>query len=277
MKNPLGALDANAVAQLNFPQVAKKKSRKRYLASVRSEVLDCTGCNLRAANDDTPPVPFKVEKGTVPRFVVVGEAPGPEEMRRGAPFVGPAGKTLRALFKDAKLDPYDALYCNTVSCMPTDNGQKFRQPKKPEIKSCRGNLFAQIEAGYTPYVLLVGGHALDAFRSDLTVTDHHGEVYIWMDSYLVMPIFHPGAVNRGRSEYVPEIVKDLKRWKKIVYGDDDPLKFIGRDCSKCVEQALMWDRDAVGYCMKHWERFKGQWEDDRARFGGPVNEQLKIV
>ena len=268
--NPLAQLDANAVAQLNYPQSAKMKDRKRYYASVRSEVQGCTGCQLTTINETTP-VPFRVEKGVRPRFVVVGEAPDADEMARGKPFTGDTGKKLHALFRDAGLDWYDALFCNTVSCMPTDDGVKMRGAKKPEIKACRSNLIAQIEAGYTPYVLLVGGKAMDAFRSDLTVTDHHGQCFIWLDSYFVMAVAHPESPR----DVLREVVEDLKRWKQIVYGDDDPLKFLGQKCVKCGENAATWDRDGVPWCTKH--HVKSQWRDDRERFDGAINEQLRII
>lgn len=274
VRTPLDGLDPRAVAQLNFPDVPKKKARRKYLKGVTEDVRGCTGCGLRGANNDASPVPFRVDASITPRMVVVGGAPSGKEVQRGDVFTDDLGRQLKAMFKDAGLDYDDALYCNVVSCMPTDDGSKMRMPKKPEIKACRGNLMAQVEAGYTPYVLLVGGAALDAFRSDLTLVAHHGHAFIWLDSYLVMPISSPGSTEFRGQDATREIVADLKWWKKIVDSEDDPTQFLDDDCAWCSEWATMWDRDGVAFCEKHWAKKGYQWKAERERFVDSGIEQL---
>lgn len=270
--NPLDALSPTIVAQFAHPEAPTPSARAKYRGQVRREVLGCTSCELHKLSGSAP-VPFSAPASGV-RFVVVGEAPGPEEAKRGRPFVGPSGKLLRVLMKEAGIDPErDALWANSVSCFPNVEG-KVRAPNKTESLACRGNLLSQVEAGYVPFVLVVGGRALDSFRSDLTVTNHHGQFYVWNDLYVVMPIIHPAAVLRGQTGFKSLIREDLKRWWDVVSGSDDPLKFLGEDCFKCGGVGVWWDRDGVPMCQKHWDRYKGVWKKEREKWGQPANVQL---
>lgn len=217
--------------------------------------MGCTNCALNGTN--TPLYgPLR------PDFVVVGEAPGPKEVKENRPFVGPAGTLLRKLMADAALDPERALWINTVSCFPNDAG-KIRPPTSEESTACRPNLDLQLAASGVQYALLVGAKALNAFRSDLAITKHHGQVFIWRERYCVMPIIHPAAVLRGNPDYANHIRTDLQRWRDIVYGGDDPTLLVGDGCARCGHPAQSWDRDGVPYCKEHWGRFKNQWLKDR--------------
>lgn len=280
----LDTLDARAVTQLNFPQSPSPAARAKYRARTRRAVLDCTNCQLHRHQPlevdphgvIVPRLPVAYSGPTTARMVVVGEAPGPQESARGVPFIGPSGKLLRTLMREVDIDPeVDVLWCNTVSCFPNVEG-KIRAPSEAESLACAGNLLAQVEAAYTPYVLLVGAHALRTFRSDLAVTQHHGRVFIWNEMYVVMGIIHPAAALRGASYYKRTIKEDLATWRDVVFGGDDPLRFLGDACIKCKTEAAEWDRDGVPWCGKHWARGKGQWLKERERFNRPVCEQLEV-
>ena len=269
-KDPLKTLDARILTQIQYPSHPKGKTRKAQMKRVRHEVMGCEACPLQEING-TLPVPFRVEPDVRPSFVVLMEGPGPDDQRTGKAASGPVGRQVRALLKEAGISPYDAMYVNAVACMPTNNGKTYRQAKKPEIHACHGNLMRQLEVAFTPYVLMVGGHVFDIFRSDLTVADNHGRVFIWNDSYVVMAIEHPEIPSHH-----PKIVKDLKRWRKVVTGDDDPLKWLGDTCVKCGGHAAMMDRDGVGYCERDMWKHGNQWRVNRERFDETVVDQLHI-
>jgi len=268
-RHSLNQLSPSIVAQVRYPQTPSTADVMKYRGKTTRAVANCTKCEL---HKHSRPIPF--EGIARPKFVVVGGEPyGDEE----TPFSIGGGKMLRAFFRSAGINPTaDVMYLNTVSCHPHTEG-KSRAPSASETLACRGNLLAQIEAGYTPFVLLVG-RALRAFRDDLTVTHHHGEVFVWNDLYVVMPILNPAAVLEGQHQYKGLIKADLDRWRDLVWGDDDPLASIGRFCSdpKCGLEATYWDRDAVPYCGKHWQKGKGQWEKQRLRWSGDPAVQLEI-
>src|SRR6185312_4665589 len=51
-------------------------------------------------------------------IVFLGEAPGKKEAESGRPFIGPAGKVLRGLIKDAGLKDEDVYITSPVKYLP---------------------------------------------------------------------------------------------------------------------------------------------------------------
>ncbi|MGH8171026.1 MAG: uracil-DNA glycosylase, partial [Steroidobacteraceae bacterium] len=62
---------------------------------LRSEVLGCTRCSLHATRTQGVVGVGNPEA----EWMVIGEAPGAEEDRRGEPFVGRAGQLLDAMLR----------------------------------------------------------------------------------------------------------------------------------------------------------------------------------
>ncbi len=265
------------IAQMKYPERVRRVDRERVQKAASKQVTKCERCELRKHQPKgCKPVPFVIPKKK-PKFLVVGEAPGPRESQTGRPFVGPAGNLLRTMMTEAGIDPVnDVAWCNTISCFPTVDRKTVRgKPTRGEMESCRDNLMTQVFASYTPYVLLVGATAFGAWRSDLNVTNHHGRFFVWVDSFVTMGIIHPASVLRGSSGYKKLIREDLQRWHDVVYGDDNPLLFLGDTCVKCEGPAVTWDRDGVPWCQKH-EKFAKEWEKQRSRWLGPRSVQLEI-
>lgn len=270
--NPLEALSPVIIAQLRNPENPTTAERSRFRGRVTKQVRACTNCELYKSC--AAPVPFRGDARA--KLVIVGEAPGPDEDVAGKPFVGRSGKLLNALLRESGWDPdEDVFFANGVSCFPNVEG-KIRAPSEQEAKACRNNLLDQVQAAYVPFVILCGGKATNLFRSDLTVTNHHGNVYVWLDQYVVIPTFHPAAALRGSSAYKGMIRDDLKKMHDIVFGGDNPLSFIGDACFKCKGEATWWDRDGVPMCDAHWKKWGKQWEKERYRWTGDPIIQLTL-
>jgi len=100
-------------------------------------------------------------------IMVVGEAPGADEDRRGEPFVGAAGKRLDAWLSDLGLSR-DAVYiANVLKCRPPAN----RDPKPEEVDRCSPFLEAQVRAVAPKVIVALGRHAgmLLSRREDMTL------------------------------------------------------------------------------------------------------------
>lgn len=237
-------------------------------------VTTCTDCEL--VENCTAPVSMTVPDLPI-EFAVMGEAPGPTEDKRGMPFVGKSGQLLRHQMLRAKLDPKAAGWFNAVSCFPNTNG-KVKTPTKAEVLACRTNLLMQRNALHTRYILLVGATALAIFRPDLRIMKHHGRVFLWDDTYIVMPITHPAAALRNPA--LKKVIReDLERWGDIVDGYKEPLMAITYTCVKCHENAVHMDRDGAGYCLEHWPTFGRNWEIARNRWrpGKVTVDQLSLL
>ena len=86
-------------------------------------------------------------------WLVVGEAPGAEEDRRGEPFVGAAGQLLDAMLKAIGLDRTHNVYiANVLKSRPPGN----RDPKPEEVSACLPYLRRQVELLRPKIMLAVG-------------------------------------------------------------------------------------------------------------------------
>ncbi len=121
------------------------------LAGLRARLDAFDGCVLKATATNTV-------FGTGPadaRLMIIGEAPGEEEDRRGEPFVGPSGKLLDRMLQAIGLDRGQVYITNTIYWRPPGN----RTPTPQEVMACYPFMQRQI-ALIRPHVLvLVGGAA----------------------------------------------------------------------------------------------------------------------
>ena len=92
------------------------------------------------------------------RVMIVGEAPGREEDRRGKPFVGPAGKLLDRMLAAIGLDRNGVYITNTLYWRPPGN----RTPTPEEIALCLPFLERQIELIAPAVLVYAGGTAAKA-------------------------------------------------------------------------------------------------------------------
>jgi uracil-DNA glycosylase family 4 len=117
--------------------------------SLRQEVLSCTRCALHATRTQGV-------VGVGPKradWLVIGEAPGAEEDRRGEPFVGAAGQLLDAMLRAIGLDRATNVYiANVLKSRPPGN----RDPKPEEVAACLPYLLRQIVLLRPKIMLAVG-------------------------------------------------------------------------------------------------------------------------
>jgi len=86
-------------------------------------------------------------------WLVIGEAPGAEEDRRGEPFVGAAGQLLDAMLRAIGLDRHTNVYiANVLKSRPPNN----RDPKPEEVAACLPYLVRQIALLQPKIMLAVG-------------------------------------------------------------------------------------------------------------------------
>jgi len=86
------------------------------------------------------------------RWMIIGEAPGADEDRRGEPFVGRAGQLLNNMLAAIGLPRESVYIANVLKCRPPNN----RDPKVDEAANCRGYLERQIELVNPALILVVG-------------------------------------------------------------------------------------------------------------------------
>jgi uracil-DNA glycosylase family 4 len=180
--------------------------------SLRSEVLACTKCALHGSRTQGV---FGVGNREA-QWLVVGEAPGAEEDRRGEPFVGRAGHLLDAMLKAIGLSRGRNVYiANVLKSRPPGN----RDPKPEEVAACLPYLMRQIEL-LRPRVMLAVGRiaaqnllATDAPLGRLRGTVHHfGE----LNTPLIVT-YHPAYLLRTPSDK-RKAWEDLKFARSVFQG-----------------------------------------------------------
>ena len=168
------------------------------LAALESTVVNCHLCALASARTKT--VFGSGDAGA--RCMIIGEAPGAEEDRRGEPFVGRAGQLLNAMLRAMGLSR-DAVYiANIVKCRPPKN----RDPKPEEMLACSPYLRRQI-ALIRPQVILAVGRvaAQHLVGSTVPIGKMRGQRYFYenADDGARIPIvvtYHPAYLLRSPLE-----------------------------------------------------------------------------
>lgn len=131
-------------------------------------------------------------------WLIVGEAPGAEEDRRGEPFVGKAGQLLTNMLAAIGLPREAVFIMNVLKCRPPNN----RDPKPEEANACRAYLQRQIEL-LQPKVIMVVGRvaAQNLLKTDLPLGRMRGRVHQLPDTNIpVVVTYHPAYLLRKPSE-----------------------------------------------------------------------------
>lgn len=139
-------------------------------AELRQAVSGCTRCALSQGRTQTV---FGTGNQQA-RLMVIGEAPGAEEDRRGEPFVGPAGGLLDNMLLAMGLPRPQVFIANIVKCRPPGN----RDPNSEEATACAAYLNRQIELVAPEVILAVGRVAAQSLlASNKTVGQMRGRVH----------------------------------------------------------------------------------------------------
>lgn len=131
-------------------------------------------------------------------IMIIGEAPGTEEDRKGKPFVGRAGQLLDQILEAAEFDPEeDVFITNAVFRLPPgEDGKAFRKPTLEELRFYKPYLLELIRLVDPKIILLAGNAAIESLLEETGITKMRGKWYEWHGRW-VMPIFHPAYLLRN--------------------------------------------------------------------------------
>lgn len=185
-----------AVAQLApaDPQPVPGDMATRW-AALRTEVMGCTRCALHTTRTQGV---FGVGYQQAD-WLVIGEAPGAEEDRKGEPFVGRAGQLLDAMLRAIGLSRTSNVYiANVLKSRPPGN----RDPRPEEVAACLPYLLRQIELLKPRLMLAVGRIAAQNLLStDLPLGRLRGKVHHFgeLNTPLVVT-YHPAYLLRNPAD-----------------------------------------------------------------------------
>ena len=175
----------------------------------------CTGCDLYK---NATQVVFGAGPQSA-RVMFVGEQPGDQEDREGAPFVGPAGAMLDKALEQAGIPRSEVYVTNAVkhfSWEPRGKRRIHKKPRASEIRACRPWLEAEVHAIKPAVMVCLGASAAQAVLGpQFKLMQNRGQLQTSSLAERVIATIHPSAVLRapdseGRRAAFEMLTSDLK-------------------------------------------------------------------
>lgn len=190
----------------------------------------CTQCTLREQPCVPTFGPSKVD------LLIVGEAPGREEVRTGEPFrpreqPPNAGYILWECFRQIGIERHQVGITNSVLCHPEGN----RNPEASEVMACNERLANDIRIRQPKVVLALGNYAARALLKTkqgvgtLRTQDHQFE-----GIHLVVT-YHPAALFRMGGLF-QDFAADLERVARLIKHGRPPAPKVRFVVPRTLEQ-----------------------------------------
>jgi len=199
----------------------------------KAKGANCSECPLRE-NDFVPPCGPETTN-----WVVVGEAPGREEVREGRPFVGKAGKLLGAALEEANFTLDACWLTNTVLCRPPRNAK----PSEEARACCVGRLEVELKEYPGADILLTGRPAASIIGLDKGVGGTRGKWYEtknWPDNRFLVT-WHPAYILRKPMD-APDFLRDIEKFvtghQEVLFVRNEPPKVVWLDTPSKIDNAL---------------------------------------
>jgi probable DNA metabolism protein len=170
------------------------------------------------------------EGPTSAEVMLVGEQPGDEEDLRGRPFVGPAGRVLDEVLKQAGLKRDDLYVTNAVKhfkWQPRGKRRLHKRPDTAEIAACSHWLDAEVSQVKPSIIVALGASALravaglnDSIESARRLQLRHAS------GAQVVCTYHPSAILRAdpasAARLRQRLADDLRRAKALADAGERP-------------------------------------------------------
>ena len=155
-----------------------------------------------------------------PLLMLIGEAPGEQEVVLRRPFVGKAGRNLDAFLSVIGVERENIYITNAVKIRPTKTSAKGRISNRPptlkEQEAFIPWLMEEVNC-VSPRILVTLGNTplRSLLGKDVFIGDCHGKVIRRNMGPDLFPLYHPAAVIYNRS-LMDTYQKDLSSLKSVV-------------------------------------------------------------
>jgi DNA polymerase len=141
-------------------------------------------------------------------IVVIGEAPGADEDRRGEPFVGAAGQLLNKILAAIDFKREDVYIANILKSRPPGN----RTPERFEVEQCMPYLMKQLDLIQPRFILALGLTAANnLLNRKARMGELRGQVHDFNGVAMIVT-YHPAALLRN------------PQWKRSTWEDVQLLR-----------------------------------------------------
>ncbi len=146
--------------------------------------------------------------------MLVGEQPGDEEDLKGRPFVGPAGKLLDVVLREAELDRSELYVTNAVKHFKWEPRGKRRlhtRPNQQEVQACGSWLEREIATVAPRVIVALGGTAIRAVTGlAFSVEDARQSPLRHPSGAMVIGTYHPSAILRAEDARKDALLRALR-------------------------------------------------------------------
>lgn len=189
--------------------------RPASLAVIAGEIQACRRCPIGC--NGTRAVPGEGPHHAA--LMIVGEQPGDSEEEQGRPFVGPAGRLLRAHLEDAGINAEHAWVTNAVKHFKFAARGKRRLHQNPtakEIDICRWWVESERLLIKPRLILTLGASAARGMLGKtISVQKERGRAHALEDGTELWPTVHPSYLLRlhddGRAAEEARFAADLRK------------------------------------------------------------------
>lgn len=162
-------------------------------------------------------------------LVLIGEAPGKEEVRQGRPFVGQAGKNLDEFLDMLDIERGDIYITNAVKFRPVKVNPDTcrvsnRTPSREETALCAGWLFRELRIIAPQLVVTLGNTPLRVITDDgkAVIGGMHGRIHVLAigpqkQKIGLFPLYHPASIIYRR-ELRAVYEEDILALKRHFFG-----------------------------------------------------------
>jgi len=181
------------------------KKRKEFIKEYLNENIDFTEVFDKYIDEkkDNP-------------IMIIGEAPGANEVRLGEPFVGKAGENLNYLITLSGLDRKKDFLITNAFPFRTFENNKNRTPKAKELKIGAELLKKEIEIVKPSIILLLGNSAIKAFSYVCPEVKNLQKCGFYNVCELKIGVcYHPSPLAFNRKEIRNSLEKFFKKLKAL--------------------------------------------------------------
>ena len=170
--------------------------RPASLTAIAEGIQACRRCPIGC--NGTRAVPGEGARHAA--LMIVGEQPGDNEEEQGRPFIGPAGRLLRAHLEDAGIDVGRAWVTNAVKhfkFVPRGKQRLHQNPTAKEIDTCRWWVESERLLIRPRLVLTLGASAARGMLGKtISVQKERGRAHALDDGTELWPTVHPSYLLR---------------------------------------------------------------------------------
>ena len=224
-----------------------RPGKKIKISSLNKEIQECEKCGLYKTRINV----LTGEGNLNSKLMLIAQAPGENEDKEGKMFIGPSGKALDELFKNADISRREIYMTNLIKCMLPKN----RKPKQHEIQACSQYLDKEIELINPKVIVPLGYYATQYIMKKYEInmpeskSEAFGKLFL-SDIIKIFPLSHPASLIYNES-FKSKMVNDYKK-----------LKILSQEC-KWYQVCPMKSFYEQGKLDKKWiENYcKGNWQD----------------